>query len=369
MHRTAFDFSWSTTMSRRICYPTLFAALLLSISTLAAAQNIEADQKAYCVYLTEQAKAQSEFLRTPNALAGFTQPETGLPIQLVAGAQLSLSNLKKAGITLEAAGKNCELYKASADVLLTLQYALPAVEKDALTHRLGLIDEASKSLDALIDKTTKMVEAQNMTRPMLLALITNRIKLDSDRADTQSKIAALYVPQLSAQPLKLQVAAKQSSDTAEQSSLARLTRQNNWDVTLTVGAHQQLNPVANAPEPYGEVSATYNLGSHAINKHLDQCVDAYSSWKKVQENDVERGMEVLRGQVQQTIVAQKNRIQSLQQETAELDKSLKLVSDADTSAALDFRNQLISTKLLLDIETGDASYRLDRLQEFASKNF
>src|SRR5580692_2635877 len=151
-------------MFRRILFTSLLAVSLLPIATLSGAQTIDADQKAYCVYLDEQAKAQSDFLRSPDALAGFTQPDTGLPIQLVAGAQLSLSNLKKAGITLDAARKNCELYKASTNVQLTLQYALPAVEKDALTHRLTLIDEASKSLDALIGKTTQMVEAQDMTR-------------------------------------------------------------------------------------------------------------------------------------------------------------------------------------------------------------
>jgi hypothetical protein len=353
----------------RISHPSLLVVLLLSISTLAAAQNMDADQKAYCVFLDEQAKAQSDYLRSPNAIGGFTQPDTGLPIQLVAGAQLSLSNLKKAGLTLDAARKNCELYKASTNVQLTLQYALPAVEKDALTHRLLLIDEASRSLDVLIGKTTQMVEAQDMTRPMLVSLLSTRIKLDSDRADTESKIAALYVPQLSDQPLKLQVAAKQSSDKAEQSSLARLTRQNNWDVALTVGAHQQLDPVANGLEPYGEVSVTYNLGSYAIDKHLDRAVDAYAGWKKVQENDVERLMEVLRNQVEQTITAQQNRINSLQQETEQIEKNLKLVSDANTSAALDFRNQLTSTQLLLGIETGDATYRRDRLEGVLSKNF
>ena len=356
-------------MFRRISCPYLLAVLLLSISTLSGAQNLDADQKAYCVFLNEQAKAQSDFLRTPDALGGFTQPETGLPMQLVAGAQLSLSNLKKSGITLDAARKNCELYKASTNVQRTLEYALPAVEKDALTHRLLLIDEASKSLEVLIGKTTQMVEAQDMTRPMLFSLISTRIKLDSDRADTQTKIAAIYVPQLSDRPLKLQVAAKQSSDNAEQSSLARLTRQNNWDVALTVGAHEQLNPVANGPEPYGEVSVTYNLGSHAIDKHLDRSVDAYAGWKKVQENDVERGMEVLRDQVQQTITVQMDRIDSLRQETEEIEKNLKRVSDANTSAALDFRNQLISTQLLLGIETGDAIYRRDRLRGFLSRNF
>jgi hypothetical protein len=256
-----------------------------------------------------------------------------------------------------------------AQIKGALKIALPAVEKEALTHRLLLIDEASNSLDVLIVKTTQMVEAQNMTRPMLVSLLSNRIKLDSDRAETQSKIASLYVPQLSIQPLKLQVAAKQSSDIAEQSSLARLTRQNNWDVALTVGAHQQLNPVANGFEPYGEVSVTYNLGSRAINKHLDRSVDSYATWKKVQENDVQRAMEVPLDQVQQTIIVQKNRIKSLQREAEEIEKNLKLVNDTDTSAARDFRNQLISTQLLLGIETGDASYRLDRLEDFLSKTF
>lgn len=347
-------------------------AVLISlplISSVAAAQNIEADQQAYCVYLTEQAKAQSDFLRSPSGLAGFTQPETGLPTQLVAGAQLSLSNLKKAGITLDAARKNCELYKASTGIQMTLQYALPAIEKDALAHRLILIGEASKSLDALIDETTKMVEAQNMTRPMLLSLVSNRIKLETDRSDTESRIAALYVPPLSDQPLKLQVEAKQASDVDEQRSLARLTRQNNWDVALSVGVHQQVNPVAQGVGPYGEISFSYNLASHAIDKHLDRSVDAYGNWKKVAENDVARGMEVLRGQVEQTIAVQQERIMSLEQESQAIEKNLKLVGEADTSAALDFRNQLTSTQLLLGIETGDAAYRLGRLRDFLEKNF
>jgi hypothetical protein len=45
------------------------------------------------------------------------------------------------------------------------------------------------------------------------------------------------------------------------------------------------------------------------------------------------------------------------------------VADADTSAALDFRNQLTATQLLLEIEVGDASFRLERLRAFLSKNY
>jgi hypothetical protein len=204
---------------------------------------------------------------------------------------------------------------------------------------------------------------------MLLALLTNKIKLDSDRADTQSKIAALYIPPLPNQPLKLQVAAKQVSDIDEQKSLARLTRQNNWDVALTVGTHQQVNPLAQGLEPYGEVRVTYNLANHAIDRHLDRSVDAWANWKKVEENDAVRGMEVLRDQAQQTIAAQTSRLESLEKEAQEIEKNLKLVADPETTAALDFRNQLVSTQLLLEIETGDATYRLSRLQDFLSRNY
>lgn len=332
-------------------------------------QDRQIDPQTYCTYLTEQALAQSDLLKTPKALGAFTQPETGLPTQLVMGASLSLSDYKKAGITLDVARRNCDLYKASTGVQQYLQYSLADVERDALRNRLELIDHAKQSLDELVAGTSKMVDAQNMTRPMLWALKTNGIKLESDRADTESKIASIYVPALSEEPLKSQVSDKQASDVNAQRAAAKLTRQSNWDVALSVGAHQQIYPVAGGVQPYGEVTVTYNLASHAIDRHLDRAVNAYANWKKVQEGDVVRNMEVLRTQVVASISAQDKRLKSLQNEAAQVEKDLQAVGDVDTSAGLDFRNQLTSTKLLLGIETGDATYRLNRLREFLDKNF
>jgi hypothetical protein len=214
-----------------------------------------------------------------------------------------------------------------------------------------------------------MIEAENMTRPMLQALVADRIKLESDSADTESKIAALYVPSLSDRPLKQQVTVKQAGDVEEQRAVAKLQRQNNWDVALSVGTHQQVNPASGTPEPYGQVTVSYNLASHAIDRHLDRSVDAYSDWKKVQESDVERGMEILRVQVQGNITAQQKRLDALQRETIVLDKDLQLTANPDTSASLDYHGQLAATQLLLGIETGDAAYRLEHLREFLGKNF
>ena len=355
-------------MSRRI--PLLFLiASLLSGAQWARSQTLQADQQAYCTYLSEQAKAQSDLLRTPAAVGGLTQPETGLPTQVVGGASLSLSNLRKAGITQQEARTNCADYKAQSNVQLVLEYAIPGIEKDALTHRLILIHQAAQSLAALIEQTQKMIAAGNMTRPMLQELVGNRIKLESDRADTESKIAALYVPVLPVEPLKQQAATKLADDVEEQRSQSRLQRQNNWDVALSVGIHQQVNPAAGGPEPYGQVSVSYNLASHAIDRHLDRAVNAYSDWKKVQESDATRGMEILRGQVEANIAAQQRRLDTLQQESSSFDKDLQLTANPDTSAALDYHNQLAASELMLGIETGDAAYRLEHLNEFLNKNF
>jgi hypothetical protein len=345
----------------------LFASTLL-LSAPALAQNLQ-DQLAYCSYLSEQAQAQRDQFRTPLALAGLTQPETGLPTQIVAGASLGLSNFRKAGLTMEAARKNCALYKASTAAQQSVQYAIAALEKDALRNRLSLLDHASQSLAALTEKTSRMVEAKNATRLMLFSLQTTQIKLDADRADAQSKITALYTPPRSDKPLKDLIAEKQNSEAGEQKAIDKLTRQNNWDVALSVGVHQQVDPVAYGAQPYGAVSVNYNLASHAVDQHLDRAAAAYTEWKKVQEGDVVRNTQVLRQQLLESVSIQQARLNSLQQQTLQIDKSLQFVDAPDTSAAFDFHNQLTAARLLLDVEIGDATFRLDRLRQYLATNF
>jgi len=290
-------------------------------------------------------------------------------LQVVGGASLGLSDLRKASLTMDAARKNCQLYRATTGAQQDIQYAIPSLEKDALRNRFALIEQASNSLDALMEKTSKMVDAQNATRLMLFSLQTTKIKLDADRNDTQSKIAALYVPPLSDKPLKELVAEKQNSELNEQKALDKLSRQSAWDVALSVGVHQQVNPVAQGAQPYGAVSVNYNLASRAINKHLDRAVIAYDEWKKVQEGDVVRSEEVLRQQLVDSVLVQENRLRTLLDQSAQIDKNLQQVGNPDTSAALDFHNQLTAAQLLLQVETGDANFRLDRLREYISKNY
>jgi len=341
-------------------------ALSIAAPALAAGQK---DQLAYCSYVMEQAQAQRDLLRTPIAAAGMTQPETGLPLQVVAGASVGLSDIRKASLSIDAARKNCELYKATTGAQQDVQYAQASLEKEALRNRLALIEEATKSLDALMATTSRMVEAQNATRLMLFSLQTTKIKLNADRADTESKISVLYVPPLNDKPLKELVAEKLNGEMNEQKALDKLNRQNNWDVALSVGVHQQVNPIAQGAQPYGAVSVNYNLASRAINKHLDRAVEAYSEWKKVQESDVARSAEVLRQQLVEVVSVQEARLKSMQEESGQIDKNLKLVGDPDTSAAFDFHNQMTAAQLLLQSETGDASFRIDQVRQYLARNY
>ncbi|HMD16355.1 MAG TPA: hypothetical protein VKH18_06780 [Terriglobales bacterium] len=354
-------------------FSTGFGIALLLIPAAFAAdgkdQDKDKDQQAYCRYVTEQASAQRDLLLAPNAVVGVTQPNTGLPMQLVWGVSGSLSSMRKAGLTMNAARRNCELYSASTSAQRDIQYALPSLEKQALQNRLGLIQHASESLAALLATTAKMLDAQNMTRPMAFALQTTKIKLDADRADTQLKIVGLYTLPLSDRPLKELVAEKQSREVNEQKALDKLSRQNDWDVALSVGAHQQIDPLVDTKGAYGEVTVSYNLASHAINKHLDRAADAYDDWKKVQEGDVIRNADVVKQQVEDGISVQDNRLKILQEEQKQIENNVQLLGAAETSAALDFRNQLTTAQLLLEIEIGDASFRLEQLKEFLGRNF
>jgi hypothetical protein len=355
----------------------LAGAALLSMSAAAFAQSAkhaapagkQNDPMAYCEYVTQQATAQRDLLLTPNAVAGVTQPNTGLPMQLVWGLSSSLSDVRKAGLTMDAARKGCELYSATIAAQQSIQYALPILEKKALENRLELVEQASDKLDTLITTTTGMVDTQNMTRPMLFSLETTRIKLNADHADTQAKIAALYAPDLPPRPLKQLVAEKQAGEVNEQKAIEKLSRQNNWDVSLSIGAHQQISPLIDNTAPYGAVTVSYNLASRAIDSRLDRAANAYAVWKSVQEGGVVRNGEILKKQVVDGIAAQTSRLKSLQNEEKQVSGNLQFVAAADTTAALDFRNQLTSAQLLLDIEIGDAGYRLGLLQDFLEENF
>jgi len=84
---------------------------------------------------------------------------------------------------------------------------------------------------------------------------------------------------------------------------------------------------------------------------------------------VTRNATILQQQVKTSIAAQQTRLKALEEEQQQVADNLQLVNNVDTSTALQFQKQLISTQLLLDIEIGDASFRRDQMRDFLERNY
>src|SRR5579863_5157012 len=132
--------------------------VLLAAVTAAFAQDRvrpqEEEERAYCRYLTEQAKASSTLLRMPNAESGVTQPNTGTTPQTYAGISGSLSNLRKAHFTDEAAKHNCQLFVVTSNAADSIKYAVMSLERDAAKHRIQALNMGIQKLDSLIAQST-----------------------------------------------------------------------------------------------------------------------------------------------------------------------------------------------------------------------
>src|ERR1700761_2651618 len=97
-------YSWarSPCFSEAMKTTSRFAVAILLLSACALALEPNDAQVAYCNYITEQASAQRDLLRTPFAVIGPIQPSTGPPPQMVFGLSGSLSDIRKSVLTMDA---------------------------------------------------------------------------------------------------------------------------------------------------------------------------------------------------------------------------------------------------------------------------
>lgn len=348
----------------------ILAVLLLSVAAFAG-ENDDA-QAAFCKYVQEQASAQRDILRTPSAVVGPIQPSTGTAPQLVFGLSSSIADMRKAGLTMKAARTTCDLYRASVEAEQHIQYAFPLIEKEILRHRLDLIDQATQELNAQMADEEKMVAAQNLTRPAVYSLQEARLRLDMSRTAALTGITSPYVPTLSDTPLRELIGDKLATEEANQTAVARLQKQNGWDLQLTGGAHRQigdLTPTTKTTGVYTTFSLTYNLSRHSANEHLDKSVSAYVDWKKTQFDDVAHQAIILKKQIEETIVIQEGQLKVLLDHQAQLQKDLDSLEGVETSNALAFRNQLVASKTVLRVDVQDVQFRLSRLRQYLTDNF
>jgi hypothetical protein len=351
-------------------FPTLLlGAAMLLVSNRAFSQSDE--QSAYCTYVTQEAMAQRNLLRAPDAVAGIAQPNTGTAPQLYWGVSGSFANYSKAKLTLEAARKNCNSYRAATDATLGIRYALAKLEQEALRYRSELLHRAIEQLDLMVTHNLRILEVQNLTRPMLYSVQSIRARLLADRISTEMKLASLYVPDLiSNVSLKQLVSEKQIREAEAQRSLALLDRQAIWDVRVTAGGRKRVSPFfSDSVEPYGEVAFSYNFGSRGNHNHLEKSAAAFATWKNLQGGETTRNAQILEQQIVRIIGVQQAELDILREQEKEIEANLQRLVGVDTASAVSFGNQLGADKLVLFVEIRDVTFRLQKLQDYLQSNF
>lgn len=347
------------------------AGLLCIPPSLFADENQEA-KAAYCKFLTEQAEAQRDLLRTPSAVLDLIQPRMGTPAQLAFGLQTSFSDQKKARLTMETAKASCAAYGASTEAQQHIAYALPNLERIILDHRRELIRQTADKLDAVIAENMKLVAAHNLSRPSLYALQSAKLRLDMDLTATVTEISSSYGPELSDTPLRVLVGEKVMADIRNQIAQNRLEKQDSWDIKLAAGARRQISPTPSSLPPFGtyaELTIQYNFGQRAINRHLDASELAYSDWKKNQFEDVVQQAALLEKQIVETIKTREDQLKSLQEHDGQVQKELNSLQNVETSTALTYRDQLIADQLVLQVDIKDLQFRLTQLYQYLKDNF
>lgn len=352
---------------------TLLVTAVLLCGTAAFAGENQAAENAYCKYVTEQASAQRDLLRTPSAIAGPTQPSAGTPPQVIFGLTGSLANNLKAPLTMKVARAACDLFVAQTEARQRIYFAEPKMERDALVHRLELVQQGSDQLDKMIQEEDKMVEAKNVTRQALYYLQSARARLDMRRTSALTGLLP-DVPEMGGESLSALLNKKLSAEEASQKASARLAKQNGWDLVFTGGGRRQIgqfnsNPNISEFGGFGEASLTYNFGRHAANQHLDRSTSAYLALKANEFEDVSRQSAVLKKQIEDTLSFLRPQLAALLAHDADIEKSLQSIEGLGTNNSHAFKNQLLADQVVLRVDVGDVQYRLNWLESYLKDNF
>jgi hypothetical protein len=353
--------------------PQLKAILIIPLVILVAVPvsgQVKKDADSFCAYIAEQAQAQKTLYRMPNLAAGVSQPAQAAPATTFAGVDSGLSNLRKSQLVGTVANDNCQLYRATIDAQEHISYALPSIESDTLTKRLTLIAQAIGELHGLITQNQKKVDARDATIASLYMLQSAEAKLEADRAATELTLSTMSIPALSEEPLNILVDAKQRLELATQQASAKVSRQDNWDVTLVAGARHNASPFfATAPGAYGGFDLKWNVGSWTHNRQLERAAANYAEWKMQEDNDVIRGMAILREQIEGAIAAQDQSLKAMQTSNGLIRANRDKIKNVETDAAILFDSQLVADEISLRVEIGTTQFRLDRLRQYLTDNF
>jgi hypothetical protein len=292
---------------------------------------------------------------------------------MIFGLTGSLASTLKAPLTTRAARTACDLYFATAEAQQHIDFVASEMEREALVHRIDVIQQGSDKLEKMIADEEKMVEAQNVTRQALYYLQAARARLDMRRSSALSGLLP-YVPGMSGVPLRQLLANKVRAEEANQKAITKLEKESGWDLAIAAGARRQLsqfNSTANVSEfgGFGEATLTYNFGRHSANNHSDRAAAAYLDFKKNETGDVSRQSAVLKKQIEDTLSFLHPQLTALLEHDSDIKTALKSTEGLSTNNSMTFRSQLLADEIVLRVDIGDIQFRIEWLESYLRDNF
>ena len=110
-------------------------------------------------------KAKSNLLLSPDIIvrAQNSNNEELVQNNVVAGLSKDLSDLSKAKLVWQLIDDECRYYKLTQEAKLQIQYAVPSIQRQALTFKLKQIQAAKQKLNTLLSIIKKRIKHQNDT--------------------------------------------------------------------------------------------------------------------------------------------------------------------------------------------------------------
>lgn len=347
-------------------YILLLSSLLFTVPLLAQ----DKESAAYCSYATEQAEAQAILLKSPTAIAGITQPNTGTTPQIYSGVIESAVGWRKAGLLRKSALKDCALYSETADVNMKIQNALPELQKAALTQRVVQLMAAINRLDIMIDRMSPTVDVHNTTISQLYVLQIARSKLELDKSNTELQIAQIQLPEIPEASLSSLLSKKWTGELAKQDADAKLATAETWDLRLEGGLHQQIHPfIAGKPGFYGTAIFEYNFGAKKRARALEAASRNFQVWKYEQKNDAVQEAVILQKQITAGIIAEQEQLVQLKMAYSLIERKLEVTDQVNSKESISFGIQLIVDQISTKVEIGNTEFRIAQLQQYLQDNF
>lgn len=350
---------------------TTFIVVLLATGFAGTLHAQTQEQSAYCSAQMEAARSQADILRTPSLGAGVTQsPLLHSPAQSFLQASESVQGLVKSHRLVTAAKSQCALYQSQEDLTLAVAYAIPVLEKEALEHRLVADMNALVEIDRLIQEGNKLLEAQNIARPAIYSLESSRAKVMQDAAAVRASLAAIVLPILPPTTVRSLLTDEERSVVLNQGASVQVAKTQNFEFSLIVGVRHSILPFINSEVGgFGGFTATYNLGAHRSDQHLQKSAQAYEEYNRLAQTGGVTQARMLHEEVINLIAAQKTRISSIAAQRGVIESNLSSVEGIEAPTAMTFRTTLRADAALLRVEEQDAAFRLSTLEQYLTDNF